>query len=55
MQFIFLLSVQKKYKKDIQKLYQLLVKISGNAYLVNQLLKVKSFAEFKACIVNMAQ
>ena len=54
-QFIFLLSVQKKYKKDIQKLYQLLVKISGNAYLVNQLLKVKSFAEFKACIVNMAQ
>lgn len=54
-QVIFLLSVQKKYKKDIQKLYQLLVKISGNAYLVNQLLKVKSFDEFKACIVNMAQ
>lgn len=54
-QIIFLLSVQKKYKKDIQKLYQLLVKISGNAYLLNQLLKVKSFDEFKACIINMTQ
>lgn len=54
-QIIFLLSVQKKYKKDIQKLYQLLVKISGNAYVVNQLLKVKSFDEFKECILNIGQ
>lgn len=54
-QIIFLLSVQKKYKKDIQKLYQLLVKISGNAYVVNQLIKVKSFDEFKECILNIGQ
>lgn len=54
-QLIFLLSVQKKYKKDIQKLYQLLVKISGNAYMVNQLLKVKSFDEFKECILAIGQ
>ncbi|MGV3240758.1 PTS sugar transporter subunit IIA, partial [Streptococcus hyovaginalis] len=54
-QLIFLLSVQKKYKKDIQKLYQLLVKISGNAYMVNQLLKVKSFDEFKEFILDLGQ
>ncbi|MBP3041197.1 transcription antiterminator [Bacillaceae bacterium Marseille-Q3522] len=52
-QFICLLSVQKKYTKELQKMYQLLVKISGNATLVNQLIKVDSYEEFTKILLSL--
>jgi len=54
-QFICLLSVQKEYKKDLQKMYQLLVKISGNAALVERLVKVSSYEEFVSILLSVEE
>ena len=54
-QFICLLSVQKEYKKDLQKMYQLLVKISGNAALVEKLIKVRSYEEFVSILLSVEE
>ncbi|MBA4493977.1 BglG family transcription antiterminator [Paenactinomyces guangxiensis] len=45
-QFVCLLSVQKEYKDDLQKMYRFLVKIVEDATLVDQLLKVDNYSEF---------
>lgn len=54
-QFICLLSVQKEYKKDLQRMYQLLVKISGNAALVERLVKVNSYEEFVSILLPLEE
>ncbi|WP_340373486.1 BglG family transcription antiterminator [Peribacillus sp. FSL E2-0218] len=54
-QYICLLSVQKEYEDEMQKIYQFLVKVIETKALVDQLIKVERYADFEQVIKRMEE